>query len=257
MVKRFISLASRFIPRHYQQIVAAFILRNIAIFYRGNAFEDPISGRRYRKLLPYGRLQSRANALAPHSLSLERHRLIWLYLKNRTDFFTNPKRVLHIAPEYCFIKPFKKLVNLNYLTADLISPWADIKMDVQNIPFPDSSFDVVICNHVLEHVDDDKKAMGELLRVMKPGGFGIFQVPLDYSIEVTLEDKSINTPELREKHYKQRDHLRLYGKDYAKRLRDVGFDVTEDDYVSSLPAELVQRYALPKNEILYICRKNN
>lgn len=257
MVKRIISLASRFIPRHYQQIVAAFILRNIAIFYRGNAFEDPISGRRYRKLLPYGRLQSRANALAPHTLSLERHRLIWLYLKNRTDFFTNPKRVLHIAPEYCFIKPFKKLANLNYLTADLISPWADIKMDVRNIPFHDSSFDVVICNHVLEHVDDDRKAMSELLRVMKPGGFGIFQVPLDYSIDVTLEDKSINTPELREKHYKQRDHLRLYGKDYAKRLRDVGFDVTEDDYVSSLPAELVQRYALPKNEILYICRKNN
>lgn len=257
MIKRIISLASRFIPRHYQQIVAAFILRNIAIFYRGNAFEDPISGKKYRRLLPYGRLQSRANALAPHSLSLERHRLIWLYLKNRTDFFTNPKRVLHIAPEYCFIKPFKKLTNLNYLTADLISPWADIEMDVQNIPFHDSSFDVVICNHVLEHVDDDRKAMRELLRVIKPGGFGIFQVPLDYSIEVTLEDKSINTPELREKHYKQRDHLRLYGKDYAKRLREVGFDVTEDDYVSSLPAELVQRYALPKNEILYICRKNN
>lgn len=255
MVKRIISLASRFIPRHYQQIVAAFILRNIAIFYRGNTFEDPISGRKYRKLLPYGRLQSRANALAPHSLSLERHRLIWLYLKNRTDFFTNPKRVLHIAPEYCFIKPFKKLANLNYLTADLISPWADIKMDVQSIPFPDSSFDVVICNHVLEHVDDDRKAMGELLRVMKSGGFGIFQVPLDYSIDVTLEDKSINTPELREKHYKQRDHLRLYGKDYAKRLREVGFDVTEDDYVGSLPTELVQRYALPKDEILYICKK--
>jgi hypothetical protein len=256
MVKRIISFASRFIPRHYQQVVAAFLLRSIAVFYKGNRIEDPISGKRYRKILPYGRLQSRPNALAPHSLSLERHRLIWLYLKNRTDFFTSPKRVLHIAPEFCFIKPFKKLRNLEYITGDLISPWADVKLDVQNIPFPDSHFDVVICNHVLEHVDDDRKAMMELLRVMKPGGFGVFQVPLDYSIDITLEDKSIDTPELREKHYKQRDHLRLYGRDYAQRLRTVGFDVTEDDYVRTLPNDLVQRYALSKDEILYICRKN-
>jgi len=255
MLKQLISLSSRFIPRHYQQIVAAFMLRSIAVFYKGNKIEDPISGKKYRKILPYGRLQSRANALAPHSLSLERHRLIWLYLKEKTDFFTNQKRVLHIAPEYCFIKPFKGLKNLDYITADLISPWADVRFDVQAIPFPDSNFDVVICNHVLEHVDDDRKAMSELLRVLKPDGFGIFQVPLDYSIDVTLEDKSINTPELREKHYKQRDHLRLYGKDYAKRLREVGFDVTEDNYVQSLPSDLVERYALPKDEILYICRK--
>jgi len=255
MLKQLISLSSRFIPRHYQQIVAAFMLRSIAVFYKGNKIEDPISGKKYRKILPYGRLQSRSNALAPHSLSLERHRLIWLYLKEKTDFFTNQKRVLHIAPEYCFIKPFKGLKNLDYITADLISPWADVRFDVQAIPFPDSNFDVVICNHVLEHVDDDRKAMSELLRVLKPDGFGIFQVPLDYSIDVTLEDKSINTPELREKHYKQRDHLRLYGKDYAKRLREVGFDVTEDNYVQSLPSDLVERYALPKDEILYICRK--
>jgi len=255
MVKRIISLASRFIPRHYQQVVVAFLLRSIAIFYKGNKIEDPISGKKYRKILPYGRLQSRPNALALHSLSLERHRLIWLYLKNKTDFFTTPKRVLHIAPEYCFIKPFKRLANLDYVTADLISPWADVKLDVQNIPFLDNSFDVAICNHVLEHVDDDRKAMSELLRVMKPGGFGIFQVPLDNSIEITLEDKSINTPELREKHYKQRDHLRLYGRDYGQRLREVGFDVTEDDYVKTFTPDLIQRYALPKDEILYICRK--
>lgn len=255
MIKRLISLASRFIPRHYQQFVAAFLLRSIAIFYKGNKIEDPISGKKYRKILPYGRLKSRPNALAPHSLSLERHRLIWLYLKNRTDFFTSPKRVLHIAPEFCFIKPFKNLKNLDYVSGDLISPWADVKMNVQAIPFPDSNFDVVICNHVLEHVDDDKKAMQELLRVMKPGGFGIFQVPLDYSVDVTLEDKSINTPELREKYYKQRDHLRLYGKDYAQRLRKIGFDVIEDNYVDTLSCDLVQRYALSRDEILYICSK--
>jgi len=163
--------------------------------------------------------------------------------------------VLHIAPEYCFIKPFKKLANLDYITADLISPWADVKLDVQSIPFPDSNFDIIICNHVLEHVDDDRQAMSEMFRIMKPGGFGIFQIPLDYSLEVTLEDSNINTPELREKHYKQRDHLRLYGRDYAKRLREAGFDVTEDNYVHTFSEDLIKRYALPKDEILYICRK--
>lgn len=255
MLKSIISFTSRFVPRHYQQVMAAFLLRCIAVFYKGNNFEDPISGKKYRRLLPYGRIQSRQNALAPHSLSLERHRLIWLYLKNCTDFFTHPKRVLHIAPEYCFIKPFKKLSNLDYVTADLISPWADIKMDVQNIPFPENSFDIVICNHVLEHVDDDLKAMSELFRIMKPEGFGIFQVPIDYSINTTLEDKSINTPELREKFYKQRDHVRLYGRDYGQRLQLAGFKVTEDNYINSIPGELVQRYALPDEEILYICKK--
>ena len=101
---------------------------------------------------------------------------------------------LHIAPEYCFIKPFKKLKNLDYVTADLISPWADVKLDVQNIPFPDSSFDVVICNHVLEHVDDDRKAMQELLRVMNPSGFGIFQVPRQKSSFFLLHTSAVTVP---------------------------------------------------------------
>ncbi|HPV56336.1 MAG TPA: methyltransferase domain-containing protein, partial [Tenuifilaceae bacterium] len=210
----------------------------------------------YRKLLPYGRTKVRENALAPHSMSLERHRLIWLYLRDKTSFFTEPQKVLHIAPEYCFLKIFKKQRNLDYVTADLISPWADVKMDVQAIPFPDSQFDVVICNHVLEHVDSDFKAMQEIFRVLKPGGFAILQVPMDLSMDKTLENPAYNTPELREKHYQQRDHLRLYGKDYGARLRSAGFVVDENDYVKTLPVNLVERYALPKDEILYVCSKS-
>lgn len=255
MLKRIIAFTTRFIPRHILQSVAGFFLKIIGFFYSGNKFEDPISGKKYRKLLPYGRTIMRENALAPHSMSLERHRLIWLYLKSKTDFFVNPKKVLHIAPEYCFVKPFKKLKNLEYVTADLNSPWADVKMDVQNIPFEESTFDVVLCNHVLEHVASDTKAMQEILRVLKPGGFAILQVPIDYNIETTLEDEKYNTPELREKYYQQRDHLRLYGRDYAQRLRNVGFAVIEDDFVKTLPKEQVTRYALPFNEILYICKK--
>ena len=256
MVKNLVSLFSRFIPRHLLQNWAAFFLRTIAFVYSGNKFEDPITGKRYRKLLPYGRIVSRPNALAPHSLSLERHRLLWLYLKERTGFFTDNLRVLHIAPEYCFLKPFKALSNLQYITADLVSPWADIKLDVRSIQYPDSSFNVIICNHVLEHIDDEQKAMSELYRVMAPGGFGIFQVPLDPSLTQTLENPAYNTPALREKHYGQRDHVRLYGTDYAQRLRSVGFTVVEDSYVKQLTPELVQRYALPKDEIIYLCKKS-
>lgn len=255
MVRFFVSLLSRFLPRHHLQRFAAFGLWLISPFYYGNRFEDPISGKTYRKLLPYGRINSRKNALAPHSLSLERHRLMWLYLKERTTFFSKNQKVLHIAPEYCFLKLFGQMKNIHYTTADLISPWAKVKLDVQNMPLPDNGYDVIFCNHVLEHVPSDLKAMSELYRVMKPGGFGIFQVPLDTKIDKTLEDSAINIPELREKHYGQRDHVRLYGTDYAQRLRSVGFDVTEDDFVNQLDSALVARYCLPKDEILYICRK--
>lgn len=190
-------------------------------------------------------------------MSLERHRLLWLYLKEKTNFFTSNIRFLHIAPEYCFIKRFKKQANLEYITGDLISPWADVKMDVHDIPFDTNSFDAVMCNHVLEHVEDDTKVMREFFRVIKPGGWGIFQVPIDYKRKTTLEDPAINTPELREKHYWQRDHVRLFGLDYADKLRNAGFDVTEDDYIHQLPSEMVQRFALPKDEIIYFCKKPN
>jgi len=255
MIKHIIALATRFIPRHWLQKFAHMVMKAITPFYAGNIFEDPIDGRTYRKILPYGRLHPRANALAPHSMSLERHRLLWLFLKQKTDFFTKQARMLHIAPEYCFISLFRRQKNIDYITGDLISPWADVKMDVQAIPFPDNSFDVIMCNHVLEHVTDDKKSMSEFFRVMKPGGWGIFEVPVDYNNAKTLEDPAINTPELREKHYWQDDHVRLYGLDYADKLRAVGFDVTEDQLLQELTPALRQRYALPPQEIVYLCKK--
>lgn len=224
---------------------------------RGKKIQDPINGITYRKLLPYGRINSRENALAPDSMSLERHRLLWLYLNQKTNFFKDQLSFLHIAPEYCFLPLFKKQKNLKYTTADLNSPWADIKMDVHDIPFDDNSFDVIMCNHVLEHVEDDHKVMGEFFRVMKKGGWGIFQVPIDTSREETFDDSSITDPKERERNYWQADHVRLYGNDYGKKLAAVGFDVIEDNFINELSQKEVERYALPKGELIYYCKKSN
>ena len=256
MMKLLISIATRIIPRHYLQHVSHFFLRIFSLFLRGNKFEDPINGKTYRKLLPYGRLKPRENAIAPDSLSLERHRLMWLFLKNKTNFFTDNLKFLHIAPEYCFIKIFKGMKNLDYLTADLISPWADVKMDVHDIPFEENTFDVVICNHVLEHVDDADKVMKEFYRVMKPGGWGIFQVPIDYNNSVTIEDRSVTDPRERERLYWQSDHLRLFGRDYGDKLTAAGFKVTKSNFINEIDPKLVERYALDKNEIVYYCQKD-
>lgn len=164
--------------------------------------------------------------------------------------------MLHVAPEVCFMKPFEQQHGNGYITGDIESPLAKIKMDVLNIPFEDNSFDVAMCNHVMEHVNDDIKAMKEFYRVLKPGGWAIFQVPFFYPIpDTTLEDSSIITPKEREKVYGQDDHVRLYGKDYANRLRQAGFKVTEDDFVMQLPAEEVIKYALPGKEIIFFCEK--
>lgn len=243
------------IPRPILIKVSYWVRPLVSYYLKGSTFTDPIDNKSFRKFLPYGYGQQRLNALSPSTLSLERHRLLWLYLKNETDFFTVPKKVLHIAPEQCFLKVFKSQKNLNYTTADLYSPIADVKADICDLPFEENSFDVVFCNHVLEHIEDDKKAMSELYRVLKPGGLGIFQIPQDLSLETTYEDFSITSKDERKKHFGQYDHVRVYGKDYFDRLRVVGFTVNEIDYSKTLSQELLTKYCLVKGEILPVCTK--
>ena len=222
--------------------------RFFSLFYLGNKVECPVCDHHYRKFLPYGRGKARQNALCPNCLSLERHRLLYLYLKNRTDLFTAPLKFLHIAPELCFLKLFNSLPNLDYITADLESPWAKVHFDVHEIPFEDNSFDVVMCNHLLEHVRDDILSMKEIRRVMKPGGWGIMQVPVNESREKTYEDPQIKTPGERRKHFGQNDHVRDFGKDYPERLAKAGFRVKVDDYITTLSSGALERYSVKRGK---------
>lgn|SRR5690606_16489073 len=234
----------------------SYVVRPVfALLMRGNKFTDPIDGKSYRSFLPYGYGKQRPNVLAPGTLSLERHRLLWLYLKNETDFFTAPKKVLHFAPEQAFYKIFRNLKNLDYTTTDLNSPLADVKADICNLPFEDNSYDVILCNHVLEHIPDDTKAMQELYRVLKPGGMAILQIPQDLHRETTFEDNSITDPKERAAIFGQYDHVRVYGRDYFDKLRSIGFTVKEEDYTRKLGDELVSKYALAKGEIIPVCIK--
>lgn len=227
----------------------------LVAFYKGDQFTDPIDGKSYRKFLPYGYEKQRQNVLSPGTLSLERHRLMWLYLQRETDFFTQKYRVLHIAPEQAFHQRFRKMNNLDYVTCDLESPLADVKADIQSLPFEEESFDVIFCNHVLEHVADDQKAMSELFRVMKPNGWGIFQVPIRYQLAQTFEDPSITDRKERIEKFGQYDHVRVYGRDYYDTLASAGFLVEQVNLSHQLSEQEIKRFALEKNEILPVVRK--
>lgn len=237
-------------------IKLSYVSRPILTFFmRGKTYVDPIDGKGFKKFLPYGYEKQRDNVLSPSTLSLERHRLLWLYLQSETDFFTADLKVLHFAPEQAFYKRFRKMKNLEYTTTDLESPLADVKADICNLPFKDNSYDVILCNHVLEHIPDDTKAMQEMYRVLKPGGWGVFQIPQDLSRENTFEDDTITDKKERTRIFGQYDHVRIYGKDYFGKLRKIGFTVEEVNYTKKLPPQDVKKYCLAQGEIIPVVKK--
>jgi len=256
-MKKTFKLILNTIPRPLLIRVSYLVRPILTFFLKGNTFTDPIDGNSFSSFLPYGYGNQRDNVLSPSTLSLERHRLLWLYLKNETDFFTNKenKKVLHFAPEQCFYKRFRKQNNIQYTTTDLLSPLADVKADICNLPFEDNSYDIIFCNHVLEHIPDDTKAMQELYRVLKPKGMAILQIPQELARETTYEDNTITDKVERAKIFGQYDHVRIYGHDYFNKLRSIGFTVEETDYTSNLSDNDVVKYCLTKGEILPVCFK--
>lgn len=254
-MKKFFKYILNTIPRPLLIKLSYYVRPILALWMRGNKYVDPIDGKKFKSFLPYGYENPRENVLGPSTLSLERHRLLWLYLKNKTEFFNGNHKVLHFAPEQAFYKRLRKLKNLDYTTTDLNSPLADVQADICNLPFNDNSYDIIFCNHVLEHIPDDTKAMRELFRVLKPGGWGIFQIPQDLKRATTFEDDSITDKKERAKIFGQYDHVRIYGRDYFDKLRSVGFEVEEVDYTALLSPEKVEKYRLAKGEIIPFVRK--
>lgn len=195
----------------------------------------------------------------PNCNSYGRHRFISYYFKKNSDLFSRPLKLLHFAPEEGFYELFSKSKNIDYMPVDITNhrKVKDI-VDMCNIKYEDNSFDVIYNNHVLEHVADDIKAMKELYRCVKPaseGGYIILMVPINYNLKHTLEKEEYNTPELRKEYYGQEDHLRMYGCDFKQRLESVGFEVEEVKCEEVIEKELIKKYGLIKNEIIFICRK--
>lgn len=248
------SILKKIIPESHQPQAQRIYFTLRSLWYLGQRFICPCCDGHFRKFLPFG-VTPRPNAQCPGCGSLERHRLLWKYLKDRTNFFEDNLKILDVAPTQFFQQKCKALPNLDYTSADLSSPLAMVKMDIANIDLPSNQFDCIICFHVLEHIPDDEKAMRELFRVLKSGGWAILQSPVDDNREKTFEDPNIVSPDERERVFGQKDHVRIYGRDYKERLVRAGFIVKLDDYVGGLGNDAIRKYGLMQDEIIYLCIK--
>jgi predicted SAM-dependent methyltransferase len=232
----------------------------ISLLYRGDRVECPCCGGTFRRFLPAVRPvgPNRPAQRCPGCGARERNRHLWLYLRDKTDFFSDRLRVLHFAPERALEQRLAAQPNLDYVTTDLERARATVKADITALPFSDESFDVILCSHVLEHVVDDRKALRELFRVLKPNGWAVVQVPTSRRLSETYEDSTIVSPRDRERAFGQADHVRIYGRDFAARVREVGFNVRVEDYGRELGEERARRYGLRARKPgvgLHVCEK--
>jgi SAM-dependent methyltransferase len=227
-----------------------FVRRRRARNYSGDVVECPICGGHFEGFLPCG--DPPRSGRCPACLSVERDRLIYLRLQKVTDVFERRQTILHIAPEVSLHSKLSQ-VGHRYHTVDLQSPLARERVDVTALPYPEMMFDAIICNHVLEHVPNDEQAMSEFYRILRPGGWALLVVPFCPDAP-TYEDWSITDPVARRLAFGQEDHVRVYGNDYADRLRKTGFAVQEDWFVDTLNPEELQRYGLAR-EVIHFCLK--
>jgi SAM-dependent methyltransferase len=200
---------------------------------------------------------NRPNSRCPSCGARRRQRYLWLYLERKTNLLVDRLRVLHFAPERIFEEWLGSRPNLDYVSTDLERPRAMVKADITDLPFADDSFDAILCSHVLEHIVDDRKAMRELYRVLRPGGWAVVLVPIDFSRAETFEDSSIVAPADRERLFGQDDHVRVYGRDFTARLEEAGFTVRVEDFMRELGESESRRYGLrPRRPDLHFCMKD-
>lgn len=262
----------KFIPFWLAKKLRGFYQKASAVILRGDTYYCPYCGYSFRKFRPGGidlpviyEMQIigagyRLNDVCPRCHSLDRDRLIYLFLSQKTNIFSLPQKVFHVAPESCIRAMLSQLPNISYEAGmkyheGFYYDRSTNTLDITDLQFEDEEFDIIICNHVLEHVEDDLKAIGELYRVLKPGGWAILQVPISKILDKTLEDPAVKTPEQREKVFGQYDHVRIYGQDYQSRLERKGFIVKrQNPYRDNWTTDL-DKYAINPEEDLYIAYK--
>jgi len=260
------SLLKTLIPTRYHDAAAAADRYLTSFFYLGNRYHCPVCGLSFRTLKPFGRdtevvrekkivsMGYRPVSACPRCFSRERARAIAMFLKkNRAFFEQKSRRILHIAPERCLRRLLISFPGVSYLSGDLRPGAAMEVVDVTSLRYADESFDLILCNHVLEHVPDDLKAMVEMRRVLKPGGIALLSVPIALTLEQTYEDPSAVSEEDRLRVFGQEDHCRIYGKDFEHRLRKAGFQVAVHDPLDIFGLEAVRKCALLEEENLYVC----
>ncbi len=265
-------------PKKGKRIVKKYIYSKIhdlyiklkSYFYYGSNHYCIFCKNYFRKFLPLGVKKKvlinkqiigggyRPHVVCPSCGSTDRERLLYYFFSHKTDLLLSKKsiKLLHVAPEKNIQEVIRSNPKIKYYGADINLKLADIRMDITKIKFSDNFFDVIICCHVLEHILDDKKAITELYRVLKPNGWAILQVPFSPKLTRTFENPDIKSPTDREDIFGQKDHVRIYGKDYKNRLEKAGFKVSVDFFAKMLDKKTARLYAINNDEPIFYCRKN-
>jgi SAM-dependent methyltransferase len=247
-------LLRRLVPHARRPHLRALYNRATWRLYRGDNVTCNCCGGHFRRFRISNTRGDHRTLMCPRCGSLGRHRVDWLYLTGQTDVLQRPTRLLHIAPELCLSLPLRGLPNVSYLSGDYDMTLAMEQIDVRKIGYADESFDGVICNHVLNVVDDDRSAMSELGRVIKTGGWALLQSAVDPSLEHTEEHSRTVTPESEDGRYEE-VMIRRYGRDYVARLEEAGLTVTVSSFVADLPRATVKKFGLDPEETIFFCRK--
>lgn len=226
-------------------------------FYKGDVVFCVCCQSSFKAFAPFG-VTKMPNRLCLQCDSLERDRLLWMYLEKCTNLYNEPVRLLHVAPERLFYHKFSSVETIDYNPVDMFPasyPEGTKFLDLLNNDVPSNSYDAIICNHVFQYIEEDRKAMKAVYRMLKPGGWAILQVPIDWKREVTYEDYTITDPKERERVFGLSEHVRWYGKDYPSRLESVGFNVKSDDFIESFTREEIARYGFWKGQRIFYCVK--
>lgn len=239
------------------------------IYYYGNKYKCNICSSKVRLMKPHGIKHEifekntiieagyRENCTCPVCKSKDRIRMVYYYLEKYTNVFVGKNCILHFAPEFPIKQKIKKNKYAEYYDGDIQKGRATYVVDITDIQFPDNKFDYIICNQVLEHIPDEKKAINELKRVIKPNGKIIITVPICVSNEKTFEDPNITDSKERLANFCQEDHVRLYGRDFKKRLEKFGFEVEEWRVDEHVIEQVIEEYSFSKGGLIYIATKKS